>query len=451
MLSMNGLNFLIHRVDERILKHLTEDLKIEVKTTPEDALANHLKLLSTQVAQPQFSAAFNQAVQGMAKLQLAPVKLDDTPLHFGKTWKELMELPYSQFADVIKNSLKEKSITFNKLLVLARFKRQLRDICINGEIELNRREQEWQAKGFRPLVERSVDEECVQKMKTSAQEAQGLASIAIENGKLEGKVPFFGKSYEVNLNGPGRTEVTIMACEQAFEKLFIYFNEQHQKRCQESMAREAAQRAAYGPSREDGAQLAVAAADAGKGAKGKKGASDKRDPDRDAKGSPTQDPKTMLDLFPSTLKRNHVLTAINHLLAGDLIERLFLEEEFKAYHHFRLTLPSRLKSFPEVDGQQTRQFVCEELARIDDALNGKNEEEPDYWKGLLEETHDLQRRLAKHQFSPQLFLFKNTVSSASASSSTGKEIWARFHDVVTMKAQATSPAAVLEHQQGCRL
>ncbi len=389
MLLIQALEFLIHRIDERVRKHLGE-LGVEVKGAPEIALASQLKFQAAAAAQPVFNPHF---VQQVAALAIDEPKLDDIPLQIGGTWKVLMEKPLNEFADVLKNSLKDRSITLNKLLILTRFKRQLLAVSTEAQAELARREKSWLESEKKLVFENLVDDAIVEKVKASATEAQKLALIAVEGGKFEKTIPFTSKKVEINFNGAGRTEVTIMACEQAIEQFLLACKEQ----------------------------------------------------DRIRRKAP-QDPLSMIDVFPGTLKANQVLTGLNQVLAEDLIARLFIEAEFNAYIHFRLSLPARLKTFPADDAMQSRKLVCEKLRDFDEKTLGITEDQSEYWLNLFKEIHALQTRLEPYKaFSPQFYLQKSTTQMGS------KEVCQRFHSLVEHKAQAASPNALVQHREDCRL
>lgn len=447
MLGMQGLEFLSYRLEERIRKNLKEEFSATVADkTPEEVLATKLKLQVTQTAQPQFSAAFNQAAEGLANIKLADPKLDEIPLCIGMTWKDLMSLKSDKFGEALQNSLKTQPMALNKLLVLSRFKRQIQEIMIHAQQELKRREDEWQAQGYRTNYGVSVDEEIVAKLKICALEAQQLFAIAVDNGKYKGADPLFGFQYEMNLNGPGRSECTIMACEQSMEKFFHYCKEQHLIRCRQSMDSEAEAEARANAARIAAPQPAPEQGEAQP--KGGKKAAAVAAESREAKvATVMQDPKTMLDLYPSTIRRGHVLTGINQVVCRDLIERLYLEAEFKAYVKLKVTLPSRLKSFPAQTSEQARKFLCEELLKMDLKLTAKKEEEPDYWQGLFTEAHELEARMAPLKFSPSSFMAQ---TASQSSQSLPKEVWEHFHTTVFTKAEGVCTQAVLAHRQTCR-
>ncbi|MCS5712548.1 hypothetical protein [Candidatus Berkiella aquae] len=414
MLLIQALEFLIHRVEERIRKHL-EELSIAVPESAEKALALQLKLQSAQVAQPSFDP---RMVQGIQQLQIAEPSLDELKLHFGVTWKELMGKTRDEFEVMLKNALKEKSITINKLLILTRFKRQLKALSEGAYSELSRREKLWYEvaveapKGDVPVEELKpdvpvekpkpvfdfiVDENMIANLAVSAKEAQELAKIATEAGTFEVTIPLISKKMSMHYAGPGRTEVTVKACEEAMKRLFEFCVSQDKLR----------QKAPH-------------------------------------------DPAAMVDVFPCTLKDSHVLTGLNQILCEELIERLYLEEEVKAYQHFSMPLPSRLKGYNEQSSEQSRKLICEKLRQFDDKTAKLPESNKTYWLNLFGEIHDLDSRLEPYKsFMPQMLLKITPLSSASGSSGQ-REISRRLHDLVEVKARAQAIDASQEHRSTCR-
>jgi|GEM_PF-4014071 len=388
MFLIQALDFLIHRLDERISKHLQE-LSVTVTEKPEKALAEQLKFQPLQAPQSQFDPQFPQE---FANLKIDDATIDDTKLQFNITWKELMAKTQDEFTECLTNSLKDKSITLNKLLILNRFKRQLKALSYNAHEELKKREALWvQAKKDKPQFDSSVDQWLAERVKASAGEAQELMKVALANSKVSFGIPLIGKSVEFNPYGQGRTEVAVMACDLTITRFYdtcVGIDKQRKK--------------------------------------------------------PKQDPTAMTDLFPGTLKEDRVLTGLNHLMAQDLVERLFVEAEFQAYKHFKLAVPKRLASYPEAEGVQTRNLIVEKLRAFDDKTAGKNEEQPEFWYGLFNEVHDLDGKLSPYKhFSPHRYASKHSANTAS-------NICVRFHQIVELKAQASSPEALGEHRTNCK-
>ncbi|HRE32205.1 MAG TPA: hypothetical protein PLD88_09560, partial [Candidatus Berkiella sp.] len=284
-------------------------------------------------------------------------------------------------------------------------------LSMGAHAELSRREELWNhilVEGLKPDVHVEkpksvfdfvVDEHIVNKFAVSAKEAQELAKIATEAGKVEATIPFFSKKISMQYAGPGRTEVTVKACEEAMKRLFEFCVIQDKLR-----------------------------------------------------GKAPHDFAAMVDVFPGTLKENHVLTGLNQILCEELIERLYLEEEVKAYQYFSMPLPSRLKGYSEHSSEQSRNLICEKLRQFDDKTEKLNQADKNYWLNLFGEIHDLDGRLAPYKsFMPQMLLKISPLSSASANSSKAqREISLRLHDYVEVKARTMSTEASQEHRSACR-
>ena len=388
MFLIQALDFLIHRLDERISKHLQE-LKVVVNEPPEKVLAEQFKYQPLNAAPLPFDPNFPAQ---LANLALNDAAVDDTKLQFNITWKELMAKSQAEFLECLSNSLKDKAITLNKLLILNRFKRQLKTLSASAHEELKKREAIWvAAKKDKPQFENSVDQWLAQGVKTSATEAQELMKAALTNSKVSFEIPLFGNKVEFNAHGVGRTEVAVLACELTVTRFY------------EACA--------------------------------------KIDSDRK---KAKQDPVAMVDLFPGQLKEDRVLTGLNHLMAQDMVERLFVEAEFQAYRQFKLSEPKRLAAYPEQAGAQTRALITEKLRAFDDATWNKKEDNPEFWLGLFKEVHDLDGKLTPYKhFSPQQFASKHVAN-------VSPNICVRFHQIVELKAQASSPQALGEHRTSCK-
>ncbi|MGE4348169.1 MAG: hypothetical protein AB7D28_00235 [Candidatus Berkiella sp.] len=74
--------------------------------------------------------------------------VDDMPLRFGVTWRQIVHSTYDDFMKVLGNNLKQESLTDVKMLVLARYARQLQIIKAWGTKILDARDQSLKARAL---------------------------------------------------------------------------------------------------------------------------------------------------------------------------------------------------------------------------------------------------------------------------------------------------------------
>ncbi len=418
MFLIQTLEYLIKCLNERIAVHL-EELGIKVGENPEKALVEHLKMLSAEKPTPDFNPLFS----AFAELSLQEKNLDQTLLKFNITWQQLMEQNKASFVSSLHNALKDEKTTLNKLLVLNRFKRQLKALAVNALGELRRREQvlrdarvaeqeaqvapqqENKAKGKKAAQAvqaleapdageladaQSVDEWICKSVQVSAKEAQELLKEVLENSKRVVRLPLVGFEFEATIDKVGRSEMTVMACELTVLNFY--------ETCK--------------------------AID-------------------NSRRTPKNDAGLMVDLLPGLWKQDKTLTALNGILANDLIRRLFVEAEFKAYPACGLSEPRRLGSFPAVSSEQARKIICEKARNLHERMLGKMEDDARVWQGLFEEVHDLDTQLLPYENATPLLYARTKPQNPP------EPICEGLHKMIEQKGRAVAKEAVDGHKGQC--
>lgn len=407
MFLIQALEYVIKRLDDRILAHL-EELKMTVGKHPEKALVDYFKMQSATPPTPDFNPMFS-AFEG---LSLQEQNLDQTLLKFNITWQQLMSQGKLDFASTLHNALKDERTTINKLLVLNRFKRQLKAIAVNALDELQKREsallvpakapeQDEQAAPGKKQAKKSaavedkvaeaqsVDEWITKSVQVSAKEAQDLLREVLDNSKRTYVVPVLG--FEVaTIDKVGRSEMAVMACE--LTVLHFY------QTC-----------------------LSIDT----------------------ARKMPKNDAGAMVDLLPGLWKQDKTLTALNGLLANELLSRLFIEAEFKAYPACNLSEPKRLKDFPAVSSEQARKIICEKARNLHERMLGKKEDDARVWQGLFEEVHDLDTQLVPYEKTTPLLYARTKPQNLPDTICEG------LHKMVEQKGRTASLESVNSHKGQC--
>lgn len=413
MFLIQALEFLIRRLDDRIAEHLIE-LRVDVGINAEKALLETIKMRTQEQPAPDFSPVFS----AFEKLSINEINLDQTLLKFNITWAELMAQNKTTFAASLQNALKEEKTTLNKLLVLNRFKRQLKALTMTAAAELTRRElllqeaaapqgaDKKQKKVVPPpqaaeniaqdnmiAIDQSVDEWICKSIQVSAQEAQELLLIVLENSKKSYQIPLVQKTISFNRDGVGRTEMAVMACELTIVNFY--------RTCCEIDA---------------------------------------------ARRKPKNDPGSMVDLLPGLWKKDGILTALNSLITQELLVLFFNEAEYKAYQDCGLSLPRRLQSFPKESAEQARKIICEKARNLDERMIGKREDDPRVWDGLFAEVHDLDTQLLPYE-NARPILFAHQSARQPAKPADG--ICQALHSMVEQKGRPAALQAVTAHAEKC--
>ncbi len=258
----------------------------------------------------------------------------------GLTWGGLMNSTFDDFIAHLKNDLKKEKLIDQKMIILARFKRQLILLCKKTQEVLAAREQAFLAKQDMSKITKSVDESLLTLVKLMVKEALQLTALTLELSATTYQI----SSYLPEITSkpkPGKTEALLMTCQETLEIFFAF--------CQS----ENAQR-----------QLKT-----------------------------NYEPGSLVDVFPGVMRANAPLTMVDQRICQYVVENVFDEAMTHACTKLSLSYPSKLKGFSEITAHAKRQRLLESLRSFANA--SKQEDSDVKWDQLLTLPHTM-----KTEFDP---------------------------------------------------
>lgn len=263
--------------------------------------------------------------------------IDAMPLHLGVNWGQLMSTTYDEFSSHLSSGMKNEDLTFNKMLILLRFKRQLILLSAFATKVLVEREKVWEKSQGKLSFENSVDKWLMLMIAECFDEGIKLCKIALDNMKSKlGPVAIE--------HGAGETEGLLNICNQVV-KDFVAF-------CQSA---------------------------------------------NDLDGIKKHQQNSMIDLFPKKTQSQRALRLINEKAAQDLVERLFKEATYQHYPkagwYFSHWNPF---GFSPSVAEDKRKELAKALHAFEEIAAKHKEETPDYWDGLLQQSDQAFASAKKH-------------------------------------------------------
>lgn len=165
--------------------------------------------------------------------------VDDMSLRFGVTWGQMVNSTYDDFVSILDNNLKQESLTDVKMLVLARYARQLQIIKAWGTKILEARDEYIKALALKNSVqkeevisiekemmrfyEQPVDTWLIQLTSIAKEEAMQLFARALGSHKLQ-----LGLGLEFTYSA-GDSEDMVTACDHTIVQFFLNMKEHDQK------------------------------------------------------------------------------------------------------------------------------------------------------------------------------------------------------------------------------
>ncbi|MCS5709547.1 hypothetical protein CC99x_011635 [Candidatus Berkiella cookevillensis] len=158
--------------------------------------------------------------------------VDDMPLRFGVTWRQIVNSTYDDCMSILDNNLKQESLTDVKMLVLARYARQLQIIKAWGTKILDARDQYLKVLALgshstdqkenilsvererQRFLDQSVDEWLIQLTSIAKEEAILLFSHALTSHKVR-----VGFGFEFS-HSAGDSEDMVNACDHTIMQFF---------------------------------------------------------------------------------------------------------------------------------------------------------------------------------------------------------------------------------------
>ncbi len=322
-------------ISEELLRQLAALELVEINE--EKFLAKHgivvenLSLPPASILKKPNSALLRQVVPSIDK------GTDDTILHFGITFSQLVTSTKAEFEGRLKTTLAKEDLTFNKMCILARFKRQLLLLSEYATQVLIEREKVFNVSKGAMTFNDSVDVWLKMMINECATEALELCQMVLRDAK----VSLGALSIE---KGEGETEGMIKICKQVVEE-FVTF-------CQKA-----------------------------------------NEQDHIAK----TEQRSMVDLFPNKTQQQQALRAINEEAAQDLVERLV---KIATYQHYPKASWYYSAWNPVGFSLATANDKCSELANalhaFEEQAKRYKDETAQYWKDMIDRTHESYNQATHH-------------------------------------------------------
>lgn len=334
-------------------------------------ILENLTLPPPSILKKSNSALLRQVVPSIDK------ETDDTALHFGITFSQLMTSTKAEFEGRLKTTLAKEDLTFNKMCILARFKRQLLLLSEYATQILIAREIAFNASNGELVFRDSVDAWLKMMVSECVTEALELCKMVLNDAKLKVGALVFEK-------GEGETEGMLKICKQVVDD-FVSF-------CETA---------------------------------------------NHTNNIAKTEQRSMVDLFPNKTQHQQALRAINEEAAQDLVERLV---KIATYQHYPKASWYYNDWNPLGFNIITANDKCKELAKALDSFEEQakkyKEETAQYWKDMLDKTHESFNQATHH------------VTSFSIYSQRSTQMWIEAHKKLVALAPFQAKDVVDLHRNG---